>query len=86
MAHWIALLKMMSVLAVILMFGAALYIRQLAKQKGLWRDFMFSFTGNIRFYRENWRDLRLPLFLMLLAILVLIWTSWTLRRLGAPSG
>jgi hypothetical protein len=47
---------------------------------------MYSFTGNIRFYRENWRGLRLALFLMLLAILVLIWTSWALRRLGAPSG
>jgi hypothetical protein len=86
MTHWIALLKVIGALAVMVMFGAALYIRHLAKQKDMWRDFMYSFTGNIRFYRENWRGLRLALFLMLLAILVLIWTSWALRRLGAPSG
>jgi hypothetical protein len=72
MSHWATLLKLISLLAVTIMFGVALYIRHLARQKDLWRDFMYSFSGNIRFYRENWREVRFPLFLMLLAILLLI--------------
>lgn len=72
MSHWAVLVKLISLLAVTIMFGAALNIRHLARQKGLWREFMYSFGGNIRFYRENWREVRFPLFLMLLAILLLI--------------
>ena len=72
MSHCATLLKLNSFLDVTIIFGVALYIRHLARQKGLWRDFVYSFSGNIRFYCENWREVRFPLFLMLLAILLLI--------------
>ena len=86
MVDAIAMLKLIGLLSVGAMFGAAFYIRHLAKRKGLWRDFMYSFTGNIRFYRENWRQVRLPLVVMLSAILLLIWVGWMLRGLVALPG
>ncbi len=86
MANSIGMLKALGFLSIVVMFGAVFYIRHLAKQKGMWHDFLYSFTGNARFYRDNWRDVRFPLFLMFLAILVLIFVGWCLGRLGVTPG
>ncbi len=64
-------------IAIIVMFGSALYIRHLAKMKGRWNDFLYSFSGNLRFYLEFWREIRKPLLLMGIAILTLIGIIWS---------
>jgi hypothetical protein len=73
------ILDVFAYLAITLMFGCALYIRYLARQKGKWRDFLYSFIGNWCFFKENWRDVKMPLFLMGLAILALIIVTWAKR-------
>ncbi len=67
-----SLLRSMIWFSIVVMFGSALYIRHLAKKKGEWHSFMYSFTGNFKFYSQNWQEVKLPLALTLLAILILI--------------
>lgn len=86
MANGIALLKLTALLSILIMFGSVFYIRRLAKQKGLWREFLYSFSGNYRFYREHWNEVKTPLFFMLLAVLMLVFATWLLMRLNATPG
>ncbi len=59
-------------ISILVMFGSAFYIRHLARKKGEWNNFMYSFSGNYRFYSQNWHEVKGPLLLVLLAILVII--------------
>ncbi len=86
MDFWIILLKSIGFLSIVVMFGAAFYIRNLSKRKDVRNDFMYSFGGSFRFYRDNWQEVKFPLFLVFLSILMLIFVAWTLGRLKTSSG
>jgi len=59
------------VIGVVLMFGSALYVRHLARTKG-GPDYLYTFRGNLRFYRESWRELKVPMLVTCLSILMLV--------------
>ncbi len=72
MGNGIALLELPALFSILILFGFVSSIRQLATQKGPWREFLYSFSVNSRFYREHWTKVKTPVSFMLLAVLMLL--------------
>ena len=58
--------------ALITLFGNALYVRRLARSKG-GDAYLYTFSGSFQFFRESWRELKpsAVLFVVCVAILAL---------------
>ncbi len=63
--------KIVAWASIAIMFGAVLYVRVLAARRGV-KGFSRNFAESVRFYRDNWRELRVPLLVAALAAAALI--------------
>jgi hypothetical protein len=53
--------EVLALIGIAFVSGGVIAVNVIPARHGEYREFKYSFSGNLRFYRAHWREVRFPL-------------------------